>query len=284
MGRIHFFVPDVRQPCGNLYQYRTVLVTFITMALRLAPFRSIPALSRISAVSRLTGPTMRLTKSRWVHFNSDLQHGPRPILCGHDCSPNAQQLQCAFFSTEASASSSSSFSPIDWWRKRQETQEAEKYKSRIVAMAEKEALTIGDMIAELDEVVNSWRAKMPGVSSLKETQMAKQMHKTLSGIIKVMGKDATNEMLNKMARKEKLKAALEGGTTVEEINTVIDQFRTMALMQQVIRKRRLEGKTIPTTAEGIQAIVQAEGSKMLSKAQKSKMGKEQARKILRRRR
>lgn len=151
-------------------------------------------------------------------------------------------------------------------------------------MAEKEVWVVGDMVAELDEVVNSWKAKMPGVNSLRETQMAKQMYKTLSGIVKVVGKDASDETLEKMTRKDKLVAALEGETTVEEINTAIDQFRVMALMHRIVRKRKLDGKSIPTTPDGVQAIVQAEAPKMLSKAQKSKMGKEQARKILRRKR
>jgi hypothetical protein len=153
----------------------------------------------------------------------------------------------------------------------------------MMAMAEKEVWSIGDLVAELDEVVNSWKSKMPGVSGMKETEMAKRLHKTLNGIIKVAGKDASDDLLDKMTRKDKLLAAIEGETTVEEINTAIDQFRVMALMQKVVRQRKLSGKTIPSTPEGVQALVQAQGPKMLSKAQKSKMGKDQARKIMRRR-
>jgi hypothetical protein len=192
----------------------------------------------------------------------------------------------ASFSTVAQSSENTPSiftSPLGWWRKRQEGQEMEKYKTRLAAMAEKDTWTVGDLVAELDEVVNSWKSKMPGVSNLKETEMAKKLHKTLNGIINVAGKNANDEVLDKMTRRDKLQAAIEGETTVEEINTAIDQFRIMALMQKVVRQRKLSGKSIPSTPEGVQALVQAHGSKMLSKAQKSKMGKEQARKIMRRR-
>ena len=140
-------------------------------------------------------------------------------------------------------------------------------------MAHKETWTIGDMKSELDEVVKSWKVKIPVISDNKESKMAKQMHKTLTGIIKVMGEDATGEMLEQMTRTEKLKASLEGETTVEDINGIIVQFQTMDIMHRILRKRKAEGKKIPETADAIQAIMQAEGAQVLSKSQKDRMKK-----------
>jgi len=162
---------------------------------------------------------------------------------------------------------------MNWWRKRQETKEEEKYKKKIKDMTSKETWTIGDMKEELDEVVKDWKAKMPVISNNKETKMAKQMHKTLTGIVNVMGKDATGEMLEEMTRAEKLKASLEGEATVEDVNGMIFQFQTMTIMHRVLRKRKAEGKKIPETAEAMQAVMQAEGSQVLSKSQKDKMKK-----------
>jgi len=108
------------------------------------------------------------------------------------------------------------------------------------------------------------------------------MHKTLSGLAKVAGTDAAS--LENLTRKDKLKAALLGETTVDEINIVIKQFQVMTLMHRVVRKRKLEGKTIPTTAEGIQALMQQDAIKLLSKAQKMQLGKDQARQLMRKRR
>jgi signal recognition particle GTPase len=170
-----------------------------------------------------------------------------------------------------SGSSSTSFSPVSWWRSRQEKKEEEKYKQRVQYMAQKDAWTIGDMRSELDEIVTSWASKLPGLRDNKETTVAKKMHKALSGIVDVLGKDATDAELDGMTRKQKLEAAVKGGTTVEEINMLTQQFQSMALMHRIVRKRWLESKPIPTTAEGMQALLQTDGSKHLSAAQKERL-------------
>ena len=99
-------------------------------------------------------------------------------------------------------------------------------------MAEKNSWLIGDAIREIDESLDTWKAKVPGASSLDEIKLAKDMLKSLNGIAKVVGKEATEEVIVKMSHKEKLVAAINGETTLESINTLIDQFRTMSLMQR----------------------------------------------------
>lgn len=132
------------------------------------------------------------------------------------------------------------------------------------------------MQAELQEAVDSWMAKVPGLSDNKEMNMAKQMHKTLSGIIAVVGAEATGQELTAMTRAQKLKAAVAGETTVEEVTMLVQQFEIMALMHRVVRRRKAEGKPIPTTAEGMQALMQTDATKMMSKAHKSRMMEAQA--------
>jgi hypothetical protein len=188
----------------------------------------------------------------------------------------------ALFSSSSGAGdsgSSSSYSPVEWYRLRQERKEAEKYSDRIKYMAGKPQWTVGDMLAELDEVVQSWISKMPILSDNKETKQAKKMHKSVKGIATIMGADATGSQLESMSRTEKLKAALEGETTAEEINILISQFQTMDMMHRVLRKRVDDGKALPQTAEAMQAAVQSEGSKLLSKKQKTKMMDAQATKM-----
>lgn len=148
-------------------------------------------------------------------------------------------------------------------------------------MASKECWTIGDMQAELDEVVSSWVSRLPGLGDNKETKIAKKMHRALTGIIEVIGKDATDTELDGMTRKQKLEAAVKGETTVEEINILNQQFQSMALMHRILRKRKLESKSIPATADGMQALLQSEGSKLLSEAQKERLKKAQLHKMRR---
>lgn len=247
-----------------------------------AAFPAIFNLMRASAAIRLSRSAVRSRQSRWLVVDSNSQNLERSQLYGQH---SVHKVQPTSFSTEATSPRPPFFSsPLEWWRNRQESHEVEKYKARMVSLAQKEVWVVGDMVAELDEVVTSWKAKMPGVSSLRETQMAKKMHQIFSGIVKVAGKDATDETLFKMTRKDKLVAALEGDATVEEINTAIEQFSVMALVQRVVRKRKLEGKSIPATPEGVQALVQAQASTMMSKSRRIKMGKEQALKMMRRKR
>jgi hypothetical protein len=201
---------------------------------------------------------------------------PSPSVYKHT---TAVQVALFSSSSDAGGSGSSSYSPIEWYRKRNERKEEEKYIERIAFMAGKPTWTIGDMLSELDEVVQSWIAKMPILSDNKETNMAKRMHKSVKGIGKIMGLDATATKLESMSRTEKLKAALEGETTAEQINILIQQFQTMDMMHRVLRKRVDDGKPLPQTAEAMQAAVQSEGSKLLSPKQKTKMMDAQQKKM-----
>lgn len=158
--------------------------------------------------------------------------------------------------------------PIDWWRGRQERNEANKYKERLADMAQKEAWTIGDMHAELKEVEKSWLAK---IQDSAEIRQAKQMLATVTGIVSVMGADATDEDLSKMTRMQKLQAAAQSSVGVEQINMLAQQFQTMGLMHRVLKQRQRDGKAIPTTAEAMQSIMQVEGPKLMSPAHKKSL-------------
>jgi TusA-related sulfurtransferase len=136
------------------------------------------------------------------------------------------------------------------------------------------------MMKELDEVLSSWTSKIPGVSNNKEITMAKQMHKTVSSVMSVVGVDATVDDLDKMTRTDRLQAAVQSEQSVEEINMFIQQFSTASLMHRVLRKRKLEGKRIPETPEAMQEVIQTEGKSVLTRTQKEKL-KKQAHKSMR---
>jgi hypothetical protein len=178
--------------------------------------------------------------------------------------------------SSSSAPSFSSFSPLGWWQNRQENKEAEKYKQRVLQMSQQETWTLHDLHAEVQEAANSWLAKM---SQTKEAEMAQQMNQTLIGLMQVVGKDADLERLEGISRADKLKAAVAAKVTVEDIATVIEQFSSMTLMHKVLRHRYLEGKPIPTSAEAMQTVLQAEGPNFLTKQQKSKLQRKQVQRM-----
>ena len=194
------------------------------------------------------------------------------------------ERRCMLSTSATSSGPSFLSSPLQWWRSRQETNELEKYKLRIVAMAEKESWLIGDAIREIDDSLNTWKAKVPGASSMNEIKVAKEMVKSLNGIAKVVGSEATEDVILKMSHKDKLLAAVNGETTIESINTLIEQFCAMSLMQRALRKRKLEKKTLPVTPEAVTSLLKVEAPKLMSKEQKARMGKEQAKRMMKRKR
>lgn len=172
------------------------------------------------------------------------------------------------FSTETS---SSSYSPLEWWRNRQAQKQEKEFKERIEKMASKEIWRLSDTKEELDEVVKSWTAKMPVLNQSGEVKSAKLLHKTISGLIQVVGSNADDDRLEQITRAEKVQAALAAETSVEEINILIKQFQSMTLMHRVLRHRKVEGKPLPTNSEALQLVMQKEAPKFLTKAQKARV-------------
>ena len=170
----------------------------------------------------------------------------------------------------------SSFSPIDWWRDRQEGKNAEKYKERLKEMSEKKFWSVGDMLVELQEVKSSWMAKIPGLNSGKEIQMGKEMLRHLEGVASVMGADCPADTLKNMTTKQKLQCAVAGQTSVASIDAIIQQMNMMSLMHRIVRKRHVEGKVIPTTSDALQVLMQTEGVKLMSKEERRELAMKQS--------
>ena len=191
------------------------------------------------------------------------------------CLPNYTSTKFHYYHSTTRMTAFSS-SPIDWWRDRQQAKEADKYKAKLVEMSNLESYTIRHMRDELQEAVDSWISKVPILSDNKETKVAKQMHATLSGLVKVLGEDADAQSLHNMTETQKLKAAIEGNTTLEDIDILTQQFQSMSIMHRVLRKRKLEGKKIPETPQAIQTIMQTEGQKVLTKSERQKLAKQAA--------
>lgn len=175
----------------------------------------------------------------------------------------------------------SSYSPVEWWRQRQAAKEGEKYKAKLQKLATQSAFTLADMHEDIQEAVNSWTAKLPGVGSSKEVEAAKSMNQLLEGFKQVLGADATN--VSYLTRAQKLQVAVQAGGTVQDVNMLVTQFETMSLMQRILRDRHEQGKKVPETPEAIQALLQSEGQKYLSKTQREGMAKKSRQMMLKRR-
>lgn len=169
---------------------------------------------------------------------------------------------------------------MEWWRDRQESKEAEKYKQRLLDMSRKDTWVVGDMLEELREIKDSWAAKIPGVNQQKEIQMGTEMLKAVEGIAATMGADYPADRLPDMTVRQKLQCAVAGETTASTIDQIVQQLQLMALTHKVVRSRHLQGKPIPATSEAMQTLMQMEGVRFLSKQQRQKLAKRQAQQAL----
>jgi hypothetical protein len=182
----------------------------------------------------------------------------------------------------SSASSSSWYNPAEWWKNRQLSKEADKFKERVQAMAAKEAYKLTDMLEELDEVNKSWMAKVPGLNN-KDTEMAKVMYKTVAAMVSVLGQEATYETLLNTSKKERLEIAIAADTTLDDVQLITEQIRMMSITQRVMRKRALDGKPLPTTMGAMQVVLENEVVGVLTRQEKIHLAEKQTKEALRKR-
>ena len=75
-----------------------------------------------------------------------------------------------------------------------------------------------------------------------------------------------------------MKISLKSGASLEELNVLTKQFQSMDIMQQVLRKRKLEGKPLPLDEASMRAAMQQDAQKVLTKAQKKSLAESMKRK------
>ena len=121
-------------------------------------------------------------------------------------------------------------------------------------MANIKVWTLGEMHQELADSLD-WKSKIPGISGTKEVKDARSILELVEALIEVAGKDASNEELVKLKKVEKLRAASKAGKTMQEMNSFFDQFEIMCMMQRVLRRRKLQGKTLPMTQDSLQMVM-----------------------------
>ena len=92
----------------------------------------------------------------------------------------------------------------DTWDNRTKQQQEKKYKEQLEKMASSERWTLADFNAELKESLGSWRNKVPGMSSLKQVQVAKQTQKAVESVMEQLGPTATSQDLENLGRQEKV--------------------------------------------------------------------------------
>mmetsp|Transcript_179 Transcript_179/g.420 ORF Transcript_179/g.420 Transcript_179/m.420 type:complete len:247 (-) Transcript_179:1112-1852(-) len=146
----------------------------------------------------------------------------------------------------------------------------------ILLMANSKVWTIKAFADTIDDSLSGWQKYVPGVGSTSQMKQIKEAQRVVGSIRDAVGGDATADDLNKLGRREKLKVSLKADVSLDDLNAFVTQFTFQSLMQQLLRKRKLSGKPIPTEEGEMKAMLQADGQKMMSKEQKKQFQKNQA--------
>ena len=259
-------------------------VAFHTYTSTTMNFSSIAAVSRRRALTSMPRPpyralfsTIRLER-RSSHLGSAKTSASRSFI---DISlPGRDPMIRSFSSTSKEEKSGIS----GWMERRKDKQEQEKYLEQMERLADMDELTLENYKKELETGLSGWGTNISFLQT-KEVKVAKEVVNAITSFIDVMGPKANVDDLNEMSRLQRLKVATSTNKTVEEISTLLSQIQNMDIMQRVLRKRKLEGKSIPTDPNSLQHVIKMEATAVMTKSQRKVMksrSMEMARKMARR--
>jgi hypothetical protein len=189
-------------------------------------------------------------------------------------------------SKDAEKSSSGGGGITGWMAERSKRKQQEQYVEQMERLSNLDKFTMKDYREELQRGLSGWAAKISFMES-KEIKMAKEVLAVVDKFVDVIGPDATAEDLIGMDRLQRLKVATASNKSLEDISIMISQITNMDVMQKALRKRRLEGKSIPKDPEAMQNIIKRDAINVLSKSQKEMLKSRQedaARRMARKRR
>mmetsp|Transcript_6770 Transcript_6770/g.9882 ORF Transcript_6770/g.9882 Transcript_6770/m.9882 type:complete len:235 (-) Transcript_6770:144-848(-) len=170
----------------------------------------------------------------------------------------------------------------DSFTDRQKASQQKMFAQQVEKMSNAKAWTLADFADDLEKTTSDWRSKIPGMSNLQQVKMAKQAASIAKAMIQEMGADATaKDIAEKVSRAEKLKVALASESTVEEVNVMIQQLQSVDIMHRIIRKRKIEGKSLPTNESSMKNLMQVDGLQAMTKTQKKAMRDSQMKKGMR---
>lgn len=167
------------------------------MALRYAPW---------TAISRATVGATRATPSDLPMWSSHARFSLESFVSMTklpETTSNHLIMSSRCFSSESSSGIMGKIR--ETWDDRNKKSQQEKFAKSMEKMANAEKWTLNDFNEELKETLGGWRSKLPGVSGLSQTKMAKQTQEIVESIMSQVGPGATAEDLQNLSRHEKVR-------------------------------------------------------------------------------
>jgi len=148
---------------------------------------------------------------------------------------------------------------------RKDKQEQEKFREQVLKLANgKGALTITEWGAELDEAMSSWRMMIPGAKSQPEVEKLAIFRKIIAAMTPEE-KERPFQMLQNSATLQRV--ASSSDTSADDVASMLQRFKMISTYQSWLRKRKEDGKRIPTNQEELRDLAQHD----MQKAQMKKV-------------
>lgn len=140
----------------------------------------------------------------------------------------------------------------DKFENKQKSETLKQFKTQMNKMLDGPAYSLASWGSELDEIMSSWRMKIPGTKSAPEVQRVIKFQE----ILKHMTPEEKNNPLALL--KDEASMARIGAladSTGDDVRMFLNQFKSLGVYQQWLQARRRSGKRMPRNTDDMQALM-----------------------------
>jgi signal recognition particle GTPase len=151
-------------------------------------------------------------------------------------------------------------------KKKQET--IKQFKDQMKKMLEGPVYSLTAWSGELDEIMSSWKMKIPGSKSQPEVQRIMKFREILAKMT-VEEKQNPDLLLKDEASLARIGA--QSGATAEDVRMLLNQFSSLLVYQKWLRGRKEAGKRMPKDMEEMQKLITVDMKQDHMKKQRTRL-------------
>jgi signal recognition particle GTPase len=134
---------------------------------------------------------------------------------------------------------------------RTEKQQLKQFKDQLKIMLEGPKYSLASWEKEMGDSLSSWRMMVPGAKSQPEVQKM-QAFREIIGVMSEHEKTNPSSLLNDVDAQQRLGEA--AGHGAEDVKLLLQRFQTLAVYQEWLLKRKVEGKRMPRNMDDMQIL------------------------------
>ena len=184
----------------------------------------------------------------------------------------ARSLSTAPPPVSGSSGERKSFNPFSgMWDNYQDNKTKKEFRNQMEEVAAIKKWNLAAYHEQLAKTAKSWKASVPGLSSMAEVKSSKDGFEIVDRIMLELGKNADVEDLHALTELQKLKIANESNLTVERLNNEIRNFEASAQTHRLITLLKKKRKDVPDTPDEMRQLLMANAKVIMTKQEKARM-------------